>query len=211
MHPNVVLGDGTVVAETCIIGEPPRGKTPGELVTTIGGGGTIRAYAIIYAGVTIGEGFQTGHFAMIREDNILGDGCIVGTNAVLEYGNRVGNNVHIHSGCFMEQVTVEDDVFIGPNVVFADDPRPMGCPRYKECLGGAHVKRFARIGANSTILPGVVIGENCLIGAGSVVVDDVPDNAVVVGSPARQIKEIKDLKCFKGFYEKPYDWAPYNS
>jgi len=60
-------------------------------------------------------------------------------------------------------------VFVGPNVVFTDDPHPMNCPRYKECKGGAVVHRLARIGANATILPGVVIGENALVGAGSVV------------------------------------------
>ena len=71
-------------------------------------------------------------------------------------------------------VTVEDDVFIGPQVVFTDDPHPMNCPRYRDCKGGAVVRRLARIGANATILPGVTIGENALVGAGAVVVDDVP-------------------------------------
>ena len=92
----------------------------------------------------------------------------------MEFGNRVGDRVRIHSGSTMEFVTIEDDVFIGPNTVFAGDPHPMNCPRYTECRGGAVVRRLARIGANVTIMPGVEIGEDSLVGAGSVVTDDVP-------------------------------------
>ena len=109
----------------------------------------------------------------IREDNEVGDGVSIGTSAVLEFGNRIGHRVRIHTGCFLELVTIEDDVFVGPNVVFTDDLHPMNCPHYRDCLGGAVVRRRARIGANSTILPGVEIGADALVGAGSVVVDDV--------------------------------------
>jgi UDP-2-acetamido-3-amino-2,3-dideoxy-glucuronate N-acetyltransferase len=117
--------------------------------------------------------------------------------------------VRIHSGCFLEMVTIEDDVFVGPNVVFTDDPHPMNCPRYKECKGGALVRRRARIGANSTILPGVEIGENALVGAGSVVVDDVPSATVVAGNPARVIKKVSELECGPGFFDRPYEWEPW--
>jgi acetyltransferase-like isoleucine patch superfamily enzyme len=85
----------------------------------------------------------------------------------------------------------------------------MGCPKYKECKRGAIVEDFARIGANSTILPGVRIGRNSLVGAGSVVTKDVPANSIVIGNPAKVVKEIDDLKCFPGFFEKPYQWPPY--
>ena len=130
---------------------------------------------------------------------------------MLEFGNRIGDRVRIHSGCFLEMVTIEDDVFVGPNVVFTDDPHPMDCPRYKECKGGAVVRRLARIGANATILPGVEIGEGALVGAGSVVVDDVPPGMVVVGNPARVVKAVNDLECPPGFFERPYTWPPYET
>ena len=71
------------------------------------------------------------------------------------------------------------------------------------------MRRLARIGANVTILPGVVIGEGALVGAGSVVVDDVPPGAVVVGNPARVVKAVADLTCPPGFFERPYVWPPY--
>ena len=123
--------------------------------------GTIRPFTTIYGGTVIGDRFQTGQGVSIREDNVIGDDVSIGTNAVLEAGNRIGNRVRIHTGCFLELVTVEDDVFIAPNVVFADDPHPP-CPSYEECVGGAVVKQGARIGSNATILPGVVIGREAL-------------------------------------------------
>jgi acetyltransferase-like isoleucine patch superfamily enzyme len=208
--PGVVIGDECDLQTPCIVGKAPRGCELGERELRIGRGATIRPFTTLYAGSTMGERLQTGQGASIREDNVLGDDVSIGTHAVLEFGNRIGNRVRIHSGCFLEMVTIEDDVFVGPNVVFTDDPHPMGCPRYTECKGGATVRKLARIGANSTILPGVVIGENALVGAGSVVVDDVPDGAVVVGNPARVIKRVDELECEAGFYPRPYDWPPYS-
>jgi acetyltransferase-like isoleucine patch superfamily enzyme len=129
---------------------------------------------------------------------------------VLEYGNRIGSHVRIHSGAFMELATIGDHVFVGPNVVFTDDPHPMGCPHYKDCRGGPVVASLARIGANATLLPGVRIGRNALVGAGSVVVRDVPADVVVGGNPATEIKKVADLRCSAGFFTRPFVWAPYN-
>ncbi len=207
--PGVELGTGCDLQSPCVVGKAPRGAMEGELPLRIGERAIVRPFTTIYAGNVIGDRLQTGQGASIREDNVLGDDVSVGTNAVLEFGNRIGNRVRIHSGCFLEMVTIEDDVFVGPNVVFTDDPHPMNCPRYKECKGGPVVRRLARIGANSTILPGVVIGENALVGAGSVVTHDVPPGAVVVGNPASLIKKVDDLDCFAGFFDKPYSWPPY--
>jgi acetyltransferase-like isoleucine patch superfamily enzyme len=206
---NVILGPDCDLQWPCIVGKAPRGAAEGELPLRIGERAIVRPFTTIYAGNVIGDRLQTGQGASIREDNILGDDVSVGTNAVLEFGNRIGNRVRIHSGCFLEMVTIEDDVFVGPNVVFTDDPHPMNCPRYKECKGGPVVRRLARIGANSTILPGVEIGENALVGAGSVVTQNVPAGAVVVGSPASVVKKVDQLTCFKGFFDKPYGWPPY--
>lgn len=206
----VRLGEGCDLQAPCIIGKAPRDAEPGELELVIGRNAVIRPFTTLYAGSMVGDRLQTGQGASIREDNVVGDDVSIGTNAVLEFGNRIGNRVRIHSGCFLELVTVEDDVFIGPNVVFTDDPHPMGCPRYTECKGGATVKRLARIGANATVLPGVVIGEGALVGAGSVVVDDVPGGMVVVGNPARVVKRVAELTCSAGFFERPYGWAPYS-
>ena len=210
IYSGVEIGEGAILFDYIVLGMPPREKSPGELPLRIGKNATIRPFSIIYAGTKIGDNFQTGKGASIRENNKIGNNVVVGTNAVLEHNNHIGNNVKIHSLCFLENVTIQDNVFMGPGVIFTDDPHPP-CPKYSECVGGATVKKLAKIGGGSVILPGVVIGENALIGAGSVVTKDVPANTVVAGVPAKVIKNINELECFKGFFKRPYDWPPYNN
>ncbi len=202
----VELGVGTVVEEPCVLGKLPREPSGPQAVTRIGSQGVIRPFTTVYADVEIGDRFQTGQGVSIREDNRIGDDVSVGTNTVLEYGNRIGNRVRIHTGCFLELVTVEDDAWIGPNVVFTDDPHPP-CPRYRDCRGGPIVRARARVGANSTILPGVTIGAGALVGAGSVVTADVPDDTVVAGNPARVLCAVSELSCAPGYFDKPYEWT----
>lgn len=209
IHPNVHLGEGSEIDEYVILGRPPRGKNSGDLELIIGPLAVIRAFTTIYAGSTIGARFQTGHGASIREDNMIGDDCSVGTNAVLEFGNRIGKGCRIHSLSFLEMTTLGDNVFVGPRTTFTDDPHPMGCPRYKECKGGAIVEDLVKIGAGAIILPGIRIGRGALIGAGSVVAHDVPAGMVVAGNPARVIKRVDELVCPPGFFERPYVWEPY--
>jgi acetyltransferase-like isoleucine patch superfamily enzyme len=208
--PGVTLGEGCALHGPCVLGMPPRGHELGELELSIGPGAIVRPFTVIYAGSVIGARLQTGQGASIREDNQLGDDVSIGTNAVLEFGNRIGDRARVHTGCFLEMVTLEEDVFVGPSVTFTDDPHPPGCPKYMECLGGATVRRRARIGAGCTVLPGVEIGEGALVGAGAVVVDDVPPEQVVVGCPARVLKAVADLECQPGLVERPYGWTPYD-
>lgn len=208
---NVSLGEGVSIHPPCIIGFPPRGKADGELPTLIGDGTIIRPFTTIYAGSSFGRNLQTGQGASIRENNIIGDDVSIGTNAVLEFGNRIGDGTRIHSSCFLEDVKVGKEVFIGPNVVFTDDPHPMKCPHYLECAGGATVEDYVKIGANCTILPAVRIGQHALIGAGTVVVRDVRERAVIVGNPGRETGTIDTLTCPPGFFERPYAWEPYAS
>ena len=124
---------------------------------------------------------------------------------VLEPGNRVGNRTRIHTHCFLEHVTLGARVFLGPGVVFTDDPHPM-CPRYEDCVLGATVEDDVSIGGGAVILPGVRIGAGSLVGAGSVVTRDVEPGSVVAGNPARRVKAVDELVCFKGFFSRPYVW-----
>jgi acetyltransferase-like isoleucine patch superfamily enzyme len=205
VYPNVEIGEGTVVEPGVVLGMPPRGARPGDLRTRIGPGGHIRSGTVIYGGVTIGARVNTGHGALIREDNVIGDECSIGTHAVLEPGNRIGDRTRVHSHCFLEHVTLGRGVFLGPGVVFTDDPHP-ACPRYLECVLGATVADDVSIGGNATILPGVRIGAGALVGAGSVVAHDVQAGTVVAGCPATLKKEIRELVCHTGFFERPYIW-----
>lgn len=191
--PGVTLGDGSVVEDYCIVGSPPRGKKAGELLTIIGKGAIIRSHTVIYAGNRIGDNFQTGNKVNIRESNEIGDNVSIGTLSVIEHHVRIGNGVRMHSQVFVPEFTViEDDAWLGPNVVITNAKYPLSTG-VKETLAGPLIKKGAKIGANATILPGIVIGVNSLVGAGSVVTKDVPDNAVVAGNPARLIKMISAL------------------
>lgn len=203
LYPGVMLGVGTVVEQPSVVGKPPRGCAPGEVPTVLGSECVVRPFTTIYAGVTIGDRFQTGQGVSIREDNEIGDDVSIGTNAVLEAGNRIGDRSRIHTGCFLELVTIGRDVFVGPRVVFSDDPHPP-CPRYEDCVGGAIVEDGAHIGANATILPGVRIGAGALVGAGSVVTRDVAPGTVVAGNPARVRCRVDELVCKPGLYDRPY-------
>jgi acetyltransferase-like isoleucine patch superfamily enzyme len=206
---NVLLGADVDLQAPCIIGKAPRGRAEGELALSVGAGSVVRPFTTIYAGSRLGSRLQTGQCVSIREGNVVGDDVSIGTVVRMECGNRIGDRVRIHSGSTMEYVTIEDDVFVGPNTVFAGDPHPMNCPRYHECRGGAIVRRLARIGAMCMIMPGVEIGEDSMVGAGSVVTRDVPAGMVVAGNPARVIKAVAELECPPGWFERPYVWEPY--
>ena len=135
LYANVTLGDGHDLQPPCIVGKPPRGAGEGERPLTIGAGAVVRPFTTIYAGSVIGDRLQTGQGASIREDNRLGDDVSVGTNAVLEFGNRIGSRVRIHSGCFLELVTIEDDVFVGTQRRLHRRPAPHGVPALRGLQG----------------------------------------------------------------------------
>lgn len=204
IYKNVKLGEDAVIGEFAILGVPPKGKKEGELETLIGKNALIRSHSVIYAGNRIGDNFSTGHGTMIRELNEIGNNVSIGTQSIIEHHVKIGNNVRIHSGAFIPEFSVlEDFAWIGPRVVFTNALHPQA-PRAKEYLKGPKIGKYARIGANATLLPGVVIGTNSLVGAGSVVTKDVPSNVVVVGNPARVVKNIEELSYPFETLDKPY-------
>jgi len=190
-YPNVRLGKNCIIEDFTIIGTPPKGYAAGELETTIGDNSIIRSHTVIYAGNKIGNNFQTGNKANIREFNEIGDNVSIGTLSVIEHHVKIRNGVRIHTQAFIPEHTIlEDGCWLGPNVVITNAKYPKS-PNAKKELKEAHVKKNAIIGANSTLLPGVIIGEHALVGAGSVVTKNVPDNAVVAGNPAKVINNGK--------------------
>ncbi len=193
VYANVLLGDGAIIEDFCIVGAPPRGVREGELATTIGAGAVIRSHTVIYAGNVIGANFQTGNKVNIRESNRIGNNVSVGTLSVIEHHVEIGDGVRIHTQVFIPEFSVlEEGCWLGPNVVLTNAKYPLS-PGVKDHLAGPVIRKGAKIGANATLLPGVVIGEHALVGAGAVVVRDVPAGTVVAGNPARVIRQIAEL------------------
>jgi acetyltransferase-like isoleucine patch superfamily enzyme len=205
IYPGVTIGAGSLVNGPCILGLPPRGRAEGELPLVIGAGAVIRAFAVLYAGSTIGDRFETGHNVLVRDGNIIGDDCSVGSFCGIGVGNRIGNRVRWHSYSAGELAAIEDDVSIGARVTLLSDPHPP-CPHSRECMGGVRLRRRAKIGAGVLVLPGVTVGQGALVAAGAVVTRDVPDGLVVAGNPARATKRVAELRCGPGFYPRPYAW-----
>ena len=193
VYENVSIDSEPSIGEFVIIGVPPMGRMAGELPTKIGRNCLLRSHTIIYAGNQFGDRFQTGHGVLIREENSIGHDVSIGSGSIIEHHVRVADNVRIHSGVFIPEYSIlEHDCWIGPCVVFTNAlyPRSRGV---KDSLRGPTIKAYAKIGANATLLPGIVIGEHALVGAGAVVTRDVPANKVVVGNPARIVKDISEL------------------
>jgi acetyltransferase-like isoleucine patch superfamily enzyme len=199
----VLIENGSIIDDGVILGYlPSRGK---DVALTIGPGARIRSGTIIYSGSRIGSHLETGHNVVIREENTIGDNLRIWNNSTIDYGCRIGNNVKIHNKVYIAQFTIiEDDVFLGPGVTLANDIHP-GCPDALECMRGPHINKGAQIGINCTILPRVVIGEQSVIGAGSVVTKDIPAGMVAYGNPARVTGEIGELICTTGLRDKPYN------
>jgi len=188
---NADIGKDAEIGDYVLIGHGEGEKT------VIGDNAKIRSHTVIYAGTKIGNNFQTGHGVLVREKNEIGNDVSIGSHTVVEHSVKIGNNVRIHSSAEIPEYTVlEDDVWIGPQAVLTNSRYPRS-KNSKETRKGPLIKKNAKIGANATILPGVTIGENALVGAGSVVTKDVPASKVVVGNPAHVIKDIAELEVYE--------------
>lgn len=144
--------------------------------------------AVIDPGCKIGKGSKIWHFTHIMPDSVLGENCNLGQNVVISPGVVLGNNVKVQNNVSIYTgVICEDDVFLGPSMVFTNIVNPRSAVVRKDQYVKTLVKHGASIGANATVVCGIEIGEFAFIGAGAVVIRDVPAFALVVGNPARHI------------------------
>lgn len=150
--------------------------------TQLGADATIRAGTIVYANVTIGDDFTTGHDVLVREETEIGNDVLLGTKTVVDGRTTIGSHVSLQTNVYVPTETViGDNVFIGPGAVLTNDEYPI---RTDAELAGPVIRDGASVGANATLLPGVTIGENAFVAAGAVVTEDVPADTLAVGAPA---------------------------
>jgi acetyltransferase-like isoleucine patch superfamily enzyme len=181
--------EGSKIQENVTIGLKynERSESP-----VIGKNALIRSNTVIYDDVVIGDDFKTGHGVVIRESTNIGNNVIIGTNSVIEGQCKIGNGVSIQSNVYIPINTIiEDNVFIGPCACFTNDKYPV---RIDFNLKGPIIRKGASIGANSTFLSDVEVGEGAMVAAGAIVTKDVPSFFLAIGVPAKIKPLPKNLK-----------------
>ncbi len=201
---NVEIGDNAFIGANCILGEvladffADRVNKKHPLV--IGANATIRSGSILYGDSAIGDNFGTGHRVTIREKTQIGHHVNIGTLSDLQGDLIVGNYVHLHSNVHLGMKTVlKDYCWIFPYCVLTNDPTPPS-----EVLLGATVEEFAVVCTGVIVLPGVVIGQDALVGAKANVTKSVSPYAIAVGNPAKEIGDVRNLKNKSG--DPIYPW-----
>jgi UDP-2-acetamido-3-amino-2,3-dideoxy-glucuronate N-acetyltransferase len=192
IHADTTVGAGVRILDGAVLGKPlalgPQSSASRDALPplVLGDGVTIGANAVVLSGAAIAAGAVIADQAHVRERAAIGHDSVVGRASAVDNDVVVGARVRIQTGCYITAFSeVEDDVFVGPGVNTFNDPwagrRPEGEP-----LVGVRLRRGARIGGGAQILPGVEVGENAFVAAGSVVTRDVEPGALVMGVPARR-------------------------
>ena len=197
VYPGTVVGEGCTILDYAVVGKQPtlspRSTAKREELPPLelGVGTVISTGAIVFAGSRVGERVIVGDQACVRERCELGADVVVGRGSLIENDTTIGARTKIQAMAYVTAYsTIEDDVFIAPCVQTANDNLMGRTERRHALRRGPTVRRAARVGAGAVLCPGVEIGEEAFVGAGAVVVKDVPPRMVVVGNPARILREV---------------------
>jgi len=199
VYPGTVIGEGCRILDYAVVGKQPtlgpRSTTKREELPPLelGPGTIVSTGAIVFAGTRIGARAIVGDQACVRERCDIGDDVIIGRGALIENDCEVGELTKIQADAYITSYsTLEDNVFIAPRVITTND-NFMGRTEQRHGLRkGPTVRRGARVGGGAVLCPGVEIGEEAFVGAGAVVVHDVRPGVVVVGNPARELRDVPD-------------------
>jgi acetyltransferase-like isoleucine patch superfamily enzyme len=199
VYPGTVLGEGVKVLEHAVVGKQPtlspRSTAKREPLppAKIGDGTVVSTGAIVFAGTMIGARVIVGDQACVRERVTLGDDVVVGRGSLIENDTSVGALTKIQADAYITAYsTLEDNVFIAPCVVTTNDNFMGRTERRHELIAGPTIRRGARVGGGAILCPGIEIGEEAFVGAGAVVTKDVPARKLVVGNPARVLRDVAE-------------------
>jgi UDP-2-acetamido-3-amino-2,3-dideoxy-glucuronate N-acetyltransferase len=197
VHEGTILGDGVRVLEHAVVGKQPtlgaRSTTKREPLppARIGDGTIVSTGAIIFAGSTVGANCIVGDQSCIRERVELANDCVIGRGSLIENDTTVGEGTRIQAGAYITAYsTLEADVFIAPCVVTTNDNFMGRTEQRRGLMQGPTIRRGARVGGGAILCPAVEIGEEAFVGAGAIVTKDVPARKLVVGSPARVLRDV---------------------
>ena len=198
VHAGTRIGAGARLQDGAVVGKPlalgalstaPRDEPP---PTVIEAGATVAAGAVVVAGARIGPRAFVGDQAHVRERAVVGEESAIGRGSQVDFEVRVGARVRVQTGCYLAgRSVIEDDVFVAPGVVTTNDRHATRHgPDYE--LEGVVLRRACRVGGGAVLLPGVEVGEEAFVAAGAVVTRDVPRRTLVMGAPARPVREVRD-------------------
>jgi acetyltransferase-like isoleucine patch superfamily enzyme len=195
VHAGTVIGDGCAIEDHAVLGKRPR------LARHSGARGEVRALelgprvsvgtgAVVFAGASVGPGVILGDQTFVRERAWIGEGSVIGRGSVVDNDVVIGARVRVQTNVYLTAFTlIEDDVFVGPGAVTTNDDT-MARHGDETPVRGATLRRACRVGGGAVLTPGVEIGEEAFVAAGAVVTRDVPARAVVMGVPARVVREV---------------------
>jgi acetyltransferase-like isoleucine patch superfamily enzyme len=197
IYPGTVIGEGCKILDYAVLGKQPslspRSTAKREPLPPLelGPGTIVSTGAVVFAGTRIGARVIVGDQACVRERCVVEDDVVIGRGSLVENDTTIGALTKIQAHAYITAYsTLEENVFIAPCVATTNDNFMGRTERRHELVKGPTIRRGARVGGAAVLLPGIEIGEEAFVGAGAVVLRDVPARAVVVGSPARQIREV---------------------
>ncbi len=197
VHDGTLIGDHVTIEDHVVLGKRPRlarhSGARGEVGSLrLGAGASVGAGAVIFAGASIGREVILGDQSFVRERASIGEGSVIGRGSVIDNDVTVGARARLQTGVYVTAFTVvEDDVFIGPGAITTNDDT-MGRHGPELPARGPTLRRACRVGAGAVLVPRIEVGEEAFVAAGAVVTRDVPPRAVVMGVPARVVREVPD-------------------